>query len=942
MKRPKGEDMGEPDRNRPALSLRERAEQLLRSLQPDRKRDNLDLESAKLIHELQVHQVELEMQQEELVEARDELERSVAKYADLFDNAPVGYIILDEQRLVIDANRSSARMMNLEKEELLGKPMVSRIAGEHSDYFNLFLKRIFKLGRRQTAEAKIIKQDHGMVYTRFHGVPVRDDGGKVTRARVTMADITELRLMTLCNEAIVHAGDEASLVEEVCRLIVDDGSFDFAWIGYAELDENGSGQVVPSAQCGAREGPLEPIDTTRSAADGDNGPVNTAIRTRQPIHAQSAPTGTSGPAGKNEELLRGYHSSLTLPLIADSSILGVLCIYANDLEAFDTNATNLLMQMANDVAYGIMSQRTRAENKAATASLLESEASLIKAANELSVRNDIADILLMAPAEEMYSRVTDTVLAALNSPAGVFGYFDDDGSLVAPGMSGASWDDCQVEDKHRVFRRHASVDNNWAEANRNMMMVCVNEPSTATPGGHPAINRHVSTPIIHQGVAIGLIQVANKPSAYGQDDLSLLKAIADIIAPVLDARIQGEHQERRRQAAEDEQERLRGHLMQVQKLETIGQLAGGIAHDFNNYLTAIIGNLDLAMMNQPPDSEIAQELGDARVACERSANLTRQLLLFSRREHVEMKPIATNQAVTGLLKMLNRIIGEDYAVQTRLADDTPYINADAGHIEQVLVNLVINARDALPDGGTILIETAGARVEDAVADAAAGQPGGDFTCISVSDRGVGMDPGSVPRIFEPFYTTKNKAEGSGLGLAVVYGIVAQHNGWVDVQTTPGEGSTFTVFIPTTTAAAAEAEAITLTPQARGSGQKVLVVEDEEVVRKLATRLLARNGYQVTAAADAEEAITVFQMQGDDFDLLFSDVILPGKNGVWLADKLRQLQPELPVLLTSGYNELKDWHSIKRNGYEFMSKPYSLPDLIMQVAGLMEPDGAPPA
>lgn len=934
--------MGEPEKKKSALSLRERAENVLRNFQPNKKRNNLDLETAKLVHELQVHQVELELQQEELIDSRHELEQALDKYADLFDNAPVGYIILDDQRLIADASRSSARMLNVEKTELIGRPLTAWITSSQTDYVNLFLKRVFKLGRRQSAEAKIIRRDEGAVYTRLLGIPVRDSNGKIVGARVTMSDITELRLMTLCNEAVVRAEDEASLVDEICRLTVADGGFDFVWIGFVEDAGSGLQQVAPTAWYGPREAPLNAIVITSNDAGGNSDPVNTAFRTRQPIHAQSPSSDSPRPSGNNEGLLRGYNSSLTLPLIAGSNILGVLCIYANDLEAFDTNATNLLMQMANDIAYGIMTLRTRAKGKAATTALIESEASLIKAAHELSVRNDIADILLMAPAGEMYTRILDTVLKALNSPTGVFGYYDDDCGLVAPGMNDASWNECQVENKRQAFRQHAMVDGNGADATRGMMMVCLNEPSTATPEGHPTISRHVSAPIIHRGVAIGLIRVANKQSAYDQDDLRLLKTIADIIAPVLDARIKGERQERRRQTAEDEQDRLRGHLMQAQKLESIGQLAGGVAHDFNNYLTAIIGNLDLALMNLPADSDIAQELGDARNACERSANLTRQLLLFSRREHVEMKPINTNQTVAGLLKMLNRIIGEDYAIQTRLAATAPAINADTGHIEQVLVNLVINARDAMPDGGTILIETGSSQVEDAVADAVARQPGGDYAYIKVTDRGVGMDPEFVTRIFEPFYTTKNRADGSGLGLSVVYGIVAQHNGWVDVATTPGEGSTFTVYIAATTETPEAAQKMSKTQPVRGKGQKVLVVEDEDVVRQLATRLLANNGYQVTAAADAEEAISAFEMQGDGFDLLFSDVILPGKNGVWLADMLRQRQPELPVLLTSGYNELKDWRSIKRNGYEFMSKPYSLPDLINEVSKMLDQDSAPPA
>jgi len=334
--------------------------------------------------------------------------------------------------------------------------------------------------------------------------------------------------------------------------------------------------------------------------------------------------------------------------------------------------------------------------------------------------------------------------------------------------------------------------------------------------------------------------------------------------------------------------------------------------------------LGLLKMSAPLNPEVSQGLSDLEEEARRAASLTRQLLMFSRRSVMAMKPLDVNEVVLDLLKMLSRLIGEN----VRLVFDgrpqsLPAVAADAGMLEQVLMNLVVNARDAMPKGGCITLATSLENFGDAECGLDPNRRPGAFVCLSVSDTGVGMSPATLERIFEPFFTTKDVGKGTGLGLATVHGIMAQHQGWVEVASEVGKGSVFRLFLPALQKqVAAAAETLAATPLHRG-GEVILVVEDEPNVRRTVSKALRALGYQVHEAENGQKAMSLWQQQGSKVDLLLTDMVMPeGMTGLELAEQLQKAKPSLKVIVSSGYSsEVFQAGGIKQPGIWYLPKPY---------------------
>lgn len=369
-----------------------------------------------------------------------------------------------------------------------------------------------------------------------------------------------------------------------------------------------------------------------------------------------------------------------------------------------------------------------------------------------------------------------------------------------------------------------------------------------------------------------------------------------------------------------EQAQLEVQYRHAQKLEAVGHLSAGIAHDFNNLLSIV--QLNAALLSQlvgtSPD-EIRAVRGIEH-ACERGAQLTRQLLVFSRREQIQFADVELNGVIAGISPMLTRVLGEALKVQTALAPGELHSRADAGMLEQVLVNLAVNARDAMPGGGTLRIETSTVELEAASAPllSAEARPG-SFACLSFSDTGCGISADVLPHIFEPFYTTKAPGQGTGLGLAVVYGIVKQHTGWVQVQSTPGRGTTFRIYLPRFDPPPAAVVPAAAKSPPRGRGETILVVEDERSLRLIVQLTLEHFGYRVLVAATGAEALEVWRQHRGEIALVLTDLVMPdGMNGRELAEQLLAERPDLPVIFTSGYSaNLSDDLDPEVN---FVSKP----------------------
>ena len=383
-----------------------------------------------------------------------------------------------------------------------------------------------------------------------------------------------------------------------------------------------------------------------------------------------------------------------------------------------------------------------------------------------------------------------------------------------------------------------------------------------------------------------------------------------------------------------ERHHLESQLRQAQKLESVGRLAGGVAHDFNNLLTIINGYSSLLLKElQPGDPAYlyAQEIGKAG---NHAAGLTRQLLAFSRKQILEPRLLDVNTVVTDSGRMLQRLIGEDIELTTRLAPDLGQVMVDPDQIHQVIVNLVVNARDAMPDGGKLDIATENVEVDESSLAAHPDALPGSYVMITVSDNGLGMDVNTLQSAFEPFFTTKERGKGTGLGLSTVYGIVRQSGGWIDVQSEVGKGSSFRIYIPRTEACAVPAMAPVAVQTLHG-GETVLVVEDQEAVRELTKTVLEAYGYQVLEAVNGAEALACVEQHSDEIHLLLTDVIMPGMNGMDLSKRLRALRPKLKVLFTSGYpSEVIARRGVVERDVAYLPKPFNPETLVAKVRSVL--------
>jgi two-component system, cell cycle sensor histidine kinase and response regulator CckA len=393
-----------------------------------------------------------------------------------------------------------------------------------------------------------------------------------------------------------------------------------------------------------------------------------------------------------------------------------------------------------------------------------------------------------------------------------------------------------------------------------------------------------------------------------------------------------------RQRIEDERQRLENQLQQAGKMESIGLLAGGVAHDFNNLLTTILGNVELALMDAPPDTPIGEMLQQIQQAGQSAAALTGQLLAFSRRQIIAPRVFDLNDLLSRMQKMLTRLIGEDVRLMMIEGPNLACLKADPGLVEQVIMNLTVNARDAMPNGGDLMIETANGTMDAEFAKRHPGSEPGKYVVLTVTDTGIGIPPELKERIFEPFFTTKPKGRGTGLGLATTYGAVKQSGGYIEVLSETGQGATFKVYFPQAPEQPENASPAT-EPLAHGT-ETLLVVEDDPDVRQIAVRILAQLGYRVLSAANGQEALPLAGRFEGTIHLLVSDVVMPGLNGRQLAEQLLRRRPSMKVLYTSGYTEETIVHrGVLEDGISFLTKPYTPRALGDKVRAVLDQPGA---
>ena len=445
-------------------------------------------------------------------------------------------------------------------------------------------------------------------------------------------------------------------------------------------------------------------------------------------------------------------------------------------------------------------------------------------------------------------------------------------------------------------------------------------PGTAESLSSAGLRAGAILPLVQDHRPIGAMVVASRTT----DDVPAeTKGVLEAIAAQTGHAIA-------RLAAEQDKAALAEQLRHAQKLEAIGRLAGGIAHDFNNILTAIMGYTEMLLTMTGPGDPLRIDLQEIDKASHRAADLTRQLLAFGRKQIIAPKVVNLNEIIQRGQRMLERLIGEDIELVATPAVGLGNVKVDPGQIEQVLINLAVNSRDAMPEGGVLAIETANVAFDDAYCRRCPEALPGDWAMLAVTDTGTGMDEDIKRHLFEPFFTTKEKDKGTGLGLATVYGIVKQSGGFLSVFTEVGVGSSFKVYLPRVEeeAVAIEKPAVAILPRGR---ETVLLVEDEAAVRTLTRKVLERHGYTVLEAAGAGEAFILFEKHPRRIHLLLTDVIMPSLNGRELYDRLCRIKPSLKVLYMSGYNEdVIALRGVLEPGTMFIQKPFTIEALVRKV------------
>jgi PAS domain S-box-containing protein len=560
-----------------------------------------------------------------------------------------------------------------------------------------------------------------------------------------------------------------------------------------------------------------------------------------------------------------------------------------------------------------------------------------KTERELKLRNQIARIFLTTAGDETYEKILAMVLDMTQSRYGIFGFIDEAGEWVCPSLTRDIWEKCQVPGKRIAFP-HDTWTGIWGKAMTRKRCIYINR-QIHLPEGHITIENALDAPVVYKDQLVGNLLIGQKKTGYTNDDQGLMEMVADQIAPVLKTRLERDQEHKERRRAEN-------RLQQVQKLEAIGSLAGGIAHDFNNILSAILGYAQLAMDRLPADSPVLADLEQVYKGGERAKDLVMQILAFSRPQEQDAAPIQIGPIIKEVLKFLKSTLPSSIEIRQQVVPDPGIILADPTRIHQILMNLCTNAAHAMDNTGGILTVALSSITLDSAMTPDTGMTTalsdlvpGKYLRLTVGDTGQGIAPDILPRIFDPYFTTKRRGEGTGMGLATVHGIIKSYGGGITVSSAPGKGTTFHVYFPVIDGPAEPAPEKQAPAAAARNDACILFVDDEPPIARLGKQLLEHLGYTAEACTDPLEALALVKSGPDRFDLVITDLTMPGMKGDQLAGELTKIRPDLPVILCSGFSMNMTGKMMAESGIKaFIMKPLiknKLAAVIQQVMAVNE-------
>jgi two-component system, cell cycle sensor histidine kinase and response regulator CckA len=630
--------------------------------------------------------------------------------------------------------------------------------------------------------------------------------------------------------------------------------------------------VRPMASAGHEDGYLQALGVTWAKNVAGKGPTGDAIRENKVRVITDIASNPRFAPWRDRALERGYYASIALPLQAAGKCFGALAIYSGQKGSFEDSEVQLLTEMTNSLAYGIAAIRSHQESKRATEALRETEARYRQLVEEVPAISYVAE----TGAQARFLYVSPQVRTILDYEP-------------AECVSDASfW---------------------WNHLNPNDHKLALQEDTW------------------EEGVPLEMeyrMRRKDGREVWVRDEMVILRDPAT-----------GKRLTRGMMIDITERRHLEDQLRNAQQLEAVGRLAGGVAHDFNNILSIIMGRSELLLGSAGDDPRVRSGLEQICRAAERAASLTQQLLAFSRKQVLQLKVLDLNESVSDVQKMLSRIIGEDIELIASLHPSLMVVKADPGQIEQVLMNLAVNARDAMPEGGKIIMETSNVQL-DAEQARDLELKAGPYVMLKVSDTGHGMDTATQAHIFEPFFTTKPIGKGTGLGLSTVYGIIKQSGGSIGVHSEIGHGTEFRIHLPAAMDFPRKPQAQNIEEKITGGTETILVVEDELELRELTRIFLESYGYKVLAASSTDQAIRIAEISGEAIDLLLTDVIMPGMSGRQLAEKILARRPKTKIIYMTGYtDDMVVQHKVLEPGTNLLQKPFTKFDLAARVRSTLD-------
>jgi PAS domain S-box-containing protein len=909
--------------------LRIRAEQEALALESQETNPQWPAEARRVLHELRVHQIELEMQNEELRVTRDQLETSKARYFDLYDLAPVGYFTLSEQGLILEANLTAATLLGVARSELPKQRLSQFILKHYRDIYYSLRQNLFTTGQPQACELRLTRKGGEPFWARLEAAVGPGEGGALDW-RVVAHDITDRKRAEELRShlaAIVESSDDAIIGKTLEGTILSWNSGAETLYGYKAEEMVGQPisrlapsdrpyeipQILERLQHGER---IVHYETERIRKDGRR--IEASL-TMSPIHDSTGSIVGASVIARDiteqrqaEAVLR--ESEQRFRNMADAAPVMIWVAGPDKLFTFlnktwlDFTGRTMEQELANGWVSGVHPEDRDRYNEAFCSSF--------------NARRSFQIECRLRRADGEFRWMLCTGVPRFD-PAGVFA-----------GYIGSDIDITNLQSEERFRQLAENIDQVFWMVDLGTKRFLYVSPAFEKVWGCSSAdlyrNRNWLAETVHPEDRDHFLAFREKQISETAEELyrivrpdGSIRWVYDRGFPIRDAegklyRVAG--------IAEDvtAHREMEEQLCQA-KMEAVGRLAGGIAHDFNNLLTIIGGYSQMLLDGTPTEDSRRERLEQIVSAANRAGALTKQLLAFSRQHLVEPKLVNINHLLTNMEALLRRIMGESITIETSLLSEVGYIRVDPHQLEQVVMNLAANARDAMPNGGLFRIETTMAEAAEMQTEGSLGGPG---KCVElrISDSGCGMDKLTLERAFEPFFTTKGVGKGTGLGLSTVYGIVRQNQGTISVNSKPGQGTVFELRFPT-----AEGEVETELPMnlplKTAATETVLLVEDEPAVRGLVREALEQFGYAVLEAADGYEALRVIEHQKSMIHLLLTDVIMPLMNGHELAMRVKSMRPDIKVIYMSGYtDDTLAFHGITQTEIDVIQKPFTQSEL----------------